>query len=141
MTKILVKLVKYDMHKTKKRNRKNMLVESRTEDAVVAQLEKIHKGDKVDTIHEIVWDEEQIEKSEQAAAIRESHIMVGEVKFFDPDKGFGFIAPDDEEVEDLFFHQTALSGAGPNDHDRVEFEISQSPKGLCAVKIKIIKEF
>jgi len=63
MTKLRIKLVKYDMDKTKKRSRKNVLVNGKTEDDVIAQLEKIHKGEKVVIIHELVWDEEQIEES------------------------------------------------------------------------------
>jgi hypothetical protein len=54
MRKIKVQLVKYDMTKTKNRNRKDMLVEYRSEDAVIAQLERIHKGELVTKIHEII---------------------------------------------------------------------------------------
>jgi hypothetical protein len=60
MKEIKVKLVKYDMTKTKNRNRKDMLVDNQSEQAVITQLERIHKGEKVITIHELVWDENQI---------------------------------------------------------------------------------
>ncbi|MCK5884268.1 MAG: cold shock domain-containing protein [Bacteriovoracaceae bacterium] len=72
--------------------------------------------------------------------MRKGHVICGEIKFFDADKGFGFITPDDEDLEDLFFHQSAVAGVEPNDRDRVEFEVSQAPKGLCAIKIKVIIE-
>ncbi|MGK0367244.1 MAG: hypothetical protein ACI9QD_000378 [Thermoproteota archaeon] len=58
MTKVKVSLVKYDMDKTKKRNRKNFFVESKTESDVITQLEKIHKGEKVVEIKEIIWAED-----------------------------------------------------------------------------------
>lgn len=54
MKKVKVQLVKYDMTKTKKRNRKDMLVDNQTEDEAVAQLERIHKGEKGCMIHEII---------------------------------------------------------------------------------------
>ena len=44
-----------------------------------------------------------------------------------------------EEMDDLFFHQSALTGQIPFDNDRVEFKISEGPKGLCAIQVKIIE--
>ncbi|MCO4793374.1 MAG: cold shock domain-containing protein [Bacteriovoracaceae bacterium] len=64
-------------------------------------------------------------------------MFTGEVKFFDDTKGFGFIAPD-EDMDDLFFHGTAVSGDEVTDEDRVEFELSESPKGPCAIHVKKI---
>lgn len=64
MTKVKVSLVRYDMDKTKKRKRKNFLVDSKTENDVIKQLERIHKGEKVVEILELVWDEESIESAE-----------------------------------------------------------------------------
>jgi len=132
MAKITVELVKYDTEKTTKRKRKNLIVEARSEQAVIDKLEKIHKGDKIKTIHEIVWSED--EKSEREP----SAIFTGTVKFFDEEKGFGFIQPD-EEMDDLFFHKSALGGAKLFNQDVVEFEISDGPKGAVAVKIKFVE--
>lgn len=137
MNKIRVKLVKYDMSKTKNRNRKSMLVDNQSEDAVIAQLERIHKGEKVITIHELIWDEEQIKQTIRLEKIEQKQLFYGTVKFFDSDKGFGFIQPD-EDMDDLFFHQSTLSGAVANQNDRVEFKISEGPKGLCAIQLKVI---
>lgn len=139
MKKVRVQLVKYDMSKTKNRNRKDMLVDSQSENAVVAQLERIHKGEKVLKIHEIIWDEKQIKEVSQLEKIEQRHKFYGKVKFFDIEKGYGFIEPD-EEMEDLFFHQSAAKDGAPYENDRVEFKISEGPKGLSAIHIKIIDE-
>ncbi len=53
------------------------------------------------------------------------------------DRGFGFIAREGVE-KDLFFHSNELQGMEFNDlreGDQVQFEVSESPKGLNAVKI------
>lgn len=130
MTKIKVDLVKYDTLKTSKRKRENLLVDSKSEQAVISKLEKIHKGDKVKEIHEIVW----------GAEIREDHgeVLTGTVKFFSEEKGYGFIKPD-VDMKDLFFHATALNGQNVYDKERVEFVASEGPKGLVAIHIKILE--
>lgn len=138
MNKVKVQSVKYDMSKTKNRNRKNMLVDNQSEDAVISQLERIHKGEKVVKLHEIIWDEKQIKETIRLDKIEQKHLFYGQVKFFDIEKGFGFILPD-EEIDDLFFHQSTLSGEVPSQNDRVEFKISEGPKGLCAIQVKIIE--
>lgn len=129
MKEIKVQLVKYDMTKTKNRNRKDMLVDNQSEKAVIAQLERIHKGEKVVTIHEIVWGAKLIKEVDPT--------YYGSVKFFDREKGFGFIQPE-EDLEDLFFHGTACAQGVPTDRDRVEFKISGGPKGMSAIHVKII---
>lgn len=62
----------------------------------------------------------------------------GTVKWFNSEKGFGFIAPSDGD-KDVFVHYSALEGGGYrdlNEGDRVEFEIEQSPKGPRAANVK-----
>ncbi len=129
MTKFIVKLVKYDTEKTKKRKRENLLVEAQTEYSVVEKLEKIHKNDSVTAIHEIVWGEEAKEKKGQLP------LASGRVKFYSDEKGYGFIEPD-EKMDDLFFHATSLAGEIVHQDDLVEFEISKGPKGPVAVKVR-----
>lgn len=137
MKKIRVKLVKYDMTKTKNRSRKDMLVDYKSDEAVRTQLERIHKGEQVSAIHEVIWDEEQIKEVVRHAREEQKQIFTGVVKFFDTEKGFGFIQAH-EEMDDLFFHQSACLDGTPQDRDEVEFLISEGPKGLAAIRVRII---
>ena len=62
----------------------------------------------------------------------------GTVKWFNAEKGFGFIAPD-EGGADVFAHYTAIESKGYRsleENQRVEFEIAQGPKGLQAEAIR-----
>jgi CspA family cold shock protein len=137
MKKVKVKLVKYDLSKTKNRNRKDMLVDGQSESAVIIQLERIHKGEEVLRIHEIIWDENQIKEVSLHNKMDQEQLFFGKVKFFDNEKGFGFIQPDDE-MDDLFFHKSACVDGVPTDKDSVEFKISEGPKGPSAIKVKIM---
>ena len=62
----------------------------------------------------------------------------GTVKWFNSEKGFGFIAPD-EGGADVFAHYSAIQSGGYRsleENQRVEFEIAQGPKGLQAENIR-----
>ncbi|MDX2340652.1 cold-shock protein [Micrococcus sp. M4NT] len=64
-------------------------------------------------------------------------MAVGTVKWFNAEKGFGFIAPEDQSA-DVFVHFSAITGAGfkeLQENDRVEFETQQGPKGLQAANV------
>ena len=68
----------------------------------------------------------------------ESKIMeTGTVKWFNADKGFGFIAPD-KDGDDLFVHFSEVKGPGLNEGDQVEYEIGQGRKGPCATNVTTI---
>jgi len=58
----------------------------------------------------------------------------GTVKFFNEEKGFGFITPD-KGGKDLFFHKTSVVSGAVTKDDKVEFEIGQGQKGPCAEKV------
>ncbi|MCK4927156.1 MAG: cold shock domain-containing protein [Candidatus Aenigmarchaeota archaeon] len=65
--------------------------------------------------------------------------MEGTVKWFNADKGFGFIEGDDGE--DYFVHHTALAeGTGLNENDKVSFEPAQTERGKQAQKVELAKE-
>jgi CspA family cold shock protein len=61
----------------------------------------------------------------------------GTVKWFNAEKGFGFITPDGGGP-DLFVHHTAIQGSGfktLDDSQRVSFESGQGPKGPQAINV------
>lgn len=60
----------------------------------------------------------------------------GKVKWFNGQKGYGFITTD--EGEDVFVHYSAINGSGFRTLDqgqRVSFEVTQGPKGLQASNV------
>lgn len=67
--------------------------------------------------------------------------MQGKVKWFNADKGFGFIEPDDRS-KDVFVHRNAVSGLGWDeglrDGEVVEYEVERTPKGLAAANVQRI---
>lgn len=68
-------------------------------------------------------------------------MATGIVKWFNPDKGFGFISPDDGSA-DVFAHHSAINATGfrsLNEGDKVEFDVQQGPKGLQAANISVIR--
>jgi len=61
----------------------------------------------------------------------------GTVKWFNDQKGYGFITPDDGSA-DLFVHHSAIQGGGFRtlaENDKVEFEVGQGPKGPRAENV------
>ena len=61
----------------------------------------------------------------------------GTVKWFNNEKGYGFIAVDGGQ--DVFVHYTAIKAEGYkslDENQRVEFDVVQGPKGPAASNIK-----
>lgn len=69
---------------------------------------------------------------------KENTMSKGTVKWFNADKGFGFITPEDGG-KDLFVHHSEIQSGGQyatlNDGQAVEFEVGQGQKGPCANKV------
>jgi cold shock protein len=68
---------------------------------------------------------------------RDKYMTVGTVKWFNADKGYGFIAP--ESGEDVFVHFSAIQSAGYRSLDEgqaVEFDVTSGPKGPQAANVR-----
>ncbi len=64
---------------------------------------------------------------------------VGTVKWFNSSKGFAFITQNNGD--DVFVHFQAIQSDGYkslNENDKVEFTVTQGPKGLQAADVKVI---
>ena len=65
-------------------------------------------------------------------------MQTGTVKWFNHEKGFGFITPD-ETGRDLFVHQTQVDGGGAlDDGVKVEFDSQDGDKGPRAVNVRVL---
>lgn len=67
-------------------------------------------------------------------------MATGTVKWFNADKGFGFIAPDDGSA-DLFAHFSAIASSGfrsLEENQKVQFDAERGPKGMQAANITVI---
>ena len=62
-------------------------------------------------------------------------MATGKVKFFNDQKGFGFITPDDGG-KDIFVHVSEVQADSLKDGDAVEYEVGQGKKGPCAMGVK-----
>jgi CspA family cold shock protein len=64
-------------------------------------------------------------------------MAVGTVKWFNPQKGFGFISQDGGP--DVFVHFSAIAGSGYRnleENQKVEFDITDGPKGPQAANVR-----
>ena len=65
-------------------------------------------------------------------------MATGTVKWFNSEKGFGFIAPEGGGP-DVFVHYSAIQSSGYRsleENQRVEFEVTQGPKGMQSDQVR-----
>lgn len=70
--------------------------------------------------------------------VQEEHVASGTVKWFNSEKGFGFIQQDGGGP-DVFVHYSAIAGGGYRElaeGQKVEFEITQGQKGPQAANVR-----
>ena len=60
----------------------------------------------------------------------------GTVKFFNTEKGFGFIERPNGE-KDIFVHATGIANGPISEGDTVDYEIGEGQKGPCAVDVSV----
>ncbi len=69
-------------------------------------------------------------------------MTIGQVKFFNTTKGFGFIAPEDGG-KDVFVHVTAVQRAGMtslSEGQKVEYELATNKGKTSAVNLKVLDD-
>jgi cold shock protein len=67
-------------------------------------------------------------------------MATGVVKWFNSEKGFGFLTQDGGGP-DVFVHFSAIQGSGYkslNENDKVEYEVTQGPKGPNAANVNLV---
>lgn len=62
-------------------------------------------------------------------------MQTGTVKFFNDEKGFGFITPDDGG-SDIFVHVSAVEKGTLSNDDKVIYVVGEGNKGPCAMQVK-----
>jgi CspA family cold shock protein len=81
-----------------------------------------------------------IDTSKTMEGGRDKYMTVGTAKWFNIDKGYGFIAP--ESGEDVFVHFSAIQSTGYRSLDEgqaVEFDTAQRPKGAQAANVRLLE--
>jgi len=70
----------------------------------------------------------------QFKIIKGNNMEKGKVKWFNQDKGYGFI--EQENGKDLFVHHSEVQDGSLREGEDVEFDVGEGRKGPCAVNVK-----
>jgi CspA family cold shock protein len=79
-----------------------------------------------------------VRRHQSCAPQKENTMASGTVKWFNSEKGFGFIAQDGGG-DDVFVHHTAIATDGYrslDENQKVEFDLTQGPKGPQAENVR-----
>jgi CspA family cold shock protein len=69
-------------------------------------------------------------------------MLTGKVKWFNPQKGYGFITPDDGK-KDIFVHISAVEKSGINslnENDKVSYDEARNNGKVSAANIKVLND-
>jgi cold shock protein len=88
----------------------------------------------------IMADPREVRGSKALAEGHTAKMAQGTVKWFNADKGYGFIAPDDGSG-DVFVHFSAIEANGYRsleENQKVEYSVTQGPKGPQAAQVRAL---
>jgi cold shock protein len=102
------------------------------------KAEKITTDSQVRHMAAIMADPREVRGSQGSAEGHTAKMAQGTVKWFNADKGYGFIAPDDGSG-DVFVHFSAIEATGYRsleENQKVEYQVTQGPKGPQAAAVR-----
>jgi CspA family cold shock protein len=109
---------------------------------MLVQITESPKGRQVASIIEVLGVAEIPQTSNRPPPTGPEVEMTGTVKWYKPDKGFGFVAPDDGD-RDVFVHRSVLLRAGMQGMEsgqRVRMKVQSAAKGREAVSVEAARE-